>query len=96
MLRADIITLTLSYLIKTQRECAPDDALTDEYNEMMNFVGKLVNKPGNRIPASRSDGVNMYKATKAVITDGSQMSLKASFIEYITYITILQYHQHQV
>ena len=82
----------------------------------MNFVGNLINKTGNKIPESRSDGIKMYQAINTVLnaspsefttnmdtfrrsvhqwasslqghkslTDGSQLSLKASFVDYITY-----------
>jgi len=79
-------------------------------------VGNLINKTGNKIPESRSEGIKMYKAINAVInasppeftqnleifrryiyqwasnlqghkslTDGSQLSPKASFVEYVTF-----------
>ena len=101
---------------KTLRDCAPDDAVTNDYNKKMKIVGNLINKMENRIPESRSDGIKMRKAINAVInalppeftqnlvsfrryihqwasslqghkslTYGSQLSLKASFLEYITY-----------
>ena len=116
MPRADVHTLTIPYVVKTLRECAPDDSVTGDYNKKMNFVGNLINKTGNRIPESRADSIKMYKAITTVInaspseftqnmesfrryihqwasslqghkslTDGSQLSLKANFVEYITY-----------
>ena len=39
MPRADVNTLTVSYVIRTLRDCAPDDAVTSDYNKKMNFVG---------------------------------------------------------
>ena len=116
MPRADVHTLTIPYVVKTLRECAPDDSVTGDYNKKMNFVGNLINKTGNRIPESRADSIKMYKTITTVInasasefaqnmesfrryihqwasslqghkslTDGSQLSLKANFVEYITY-----------
>ena len=67
MPRADVNTLTVSY-VRTLRDCAPDDAVSSDYNRKMNFVGNLINKTGNRIPESSSDGIKMYKAINAVIT----------------------------
>ena len=48
MPRADVNTLTVSYVIRT-RDCSPDDAVTSDYNKKMNFVGNLINKTGNHI-----------------------------------------------
>jgi hypothetical protein len=33
----------------------------------MNFVGNLMNKTGNKIPESRSEGIKMYKAINTII-----------------------------
>jgi len=116
MPRADVNTLTVGYVIRTLRDCAPDDSVTSDYNKKMNFVGNLINKTGNKIPESRSEGIKMYKAINTVLnaspseftqnldtfrrsvhqwasslqghkslTDGSQLSLKASFVDYVTY-----------
>jgi len=41
--------------------------VTIDYNKKMNFVGNLINKTGNLIPESRSDGIKMYKVINAVI-----------------------------
>ena len=106
----------MSYVIRTLRDCAPDDSVTSDYNKKMNFVGNLINKTGNKILESRSEGIKRYKAINAVIngllpeftqnldtfrryihqwasrlqghkslTHGSQLSLKASFVEYVTF-----------
>jgi len=116
MPRADVNTLMVGYVIKTLRDCAPDDSVSSDYNKKMNFVGNLINKTGNKIPESRLDGIKMYQAINTVLTaspsefttnmdtfrrsvhqwasslqghksltDGSQLSLKASFVDYITY-----------
>ena len=62
--RTDVNTLTVSYVIRIHRDCAP---VTSDYNKKINFVGNLINKMGNRIPESRSDGIKMCKAINAVI-----------------------------
>ena len=33
MPRADVNTLTVLYVIRTPRDCAPDDAVTSDYNK---------------------------------------------------------------
>ena len=67
MPRADVNTLTVLYFIRTFRDCAPDDSVTSDYDKKMNFIGNLINKMGDRIPESRSDGIKIYKAINAVI-----------------------------
>ena len=58
MPRADVNTLTVSYVIQTLRDCATDDDVTSDYDLRIN-VGDL-NKTGIRIPDSRSDDIKMY------------------------------------
>ena len=62
MPRADVNTLTVGYVIRTLRDCAPDDSVTSDH-----FVRNLINKTGNKIPESRSEGIKMYKAINTVL-----------------------------
>jgi len=39
MPRADVNTLTVSYVIRTLRDCAPDDSVTSDYNKI------VINRP---------------------------------------------------
>ena len=90
MPRDDVHTLTTPYVVKTLRECAPDDSVTGDHNKKMNFVCNLINKTGNRIPESRADGIKMYKAITTVINASPSEFTQnmESFRRYINWYSV--------